>query len=247
MPQTLSILGLLLVATTAQALSLGLTASGFGACAATTITNSGLTVVNGPIGLSPGSSVTGFPPGQASAIEINSPAASNCKSDAHTAYGNGVGLSSTQVLSGVPLGGLILGPGVYSFTTSAALDGILTLDGNGSSTSQFVFQTGTTFETAVAAAILLQNGARACNAFFLVGSSATIGSATHFNGTVIAYQSIAVGTAVVAVGGFFADNGAVTLLTNDLTPPGTCLPLETPGGGSVLSIGVGLGIGAGLA
>lgn len=232
--------GLLLAATAAQALTIGSTvslgstvnlgstvslgsaAAGFGVCAATTITNSGNTVVHGPIGLSPGTSITGFPPGVAGSIQIGTPAAVSCESDIHTAYGMCVGLPATKVLSGTPLGGLTLTPGVYKFATTAALNGILTLDGLGSTTSQFVFQIGTTFSTTVGAEILLINGVRACNVFFCVGSSATIGDATHFNGTIIAYTSIGVGTGVVNVGGFFAENGAVTLLTDDITPPGVC-------------------------
>lgn len=220
--------GFLVAATAAQALTIGITltlgssASNFGVCAATTITNSGNTVVHGPIGLSPGTSVTGFPPGVASSIEINTPAAVQCQSDARNAYGTCVGLPATRVLTGVPLGGKTLTPGVYKSATTAALDGVLTLDAQGNANGQFFFQIGTSFTTAVGSSILLVNGARACNVFFCVGSSATIGDATRFNGTLIAYTSIAVGTAVVDVGGFFAQNGAVTLLTDDITPPSKC-------------------------
>ncbi len=226
--------GFLVAATVAQALTISLTltlgssASNFGVCAATTITNSGNTVVHGPIGLAPGSSVTGFPPGVASSIEINTPAAVQCQSDAHTAYGTCVGMTPTQVLTGVPLGGQTLTPGVYKFATTAELNGILTLDAQGDSTGQFLFQIGSGFSTTVGSQILLENDARACNVFFCVGSSATIGDATRFNGTVIAYTSISVGTAVVDVGGFFAQNGGVTLLTDDITPPSTCSFLLRP-------------------
>ncbi|KAI9862993.1 MAG: hypothetical protein M1824_000679 [Vezdaea acicularis] len=213
----------LLLAIGVKGLTLGSTAATYGVCAATTITNSGATIINGPIGLSPGTSVTGFPPGVASAININTPSANLCKSQAHTTYGVCVGLTPTKILSGTPLGaGQTLLPGIYKFATTASLSGVLTLDAAGNSNGQFIFQIGTTFTTAAGSKILLKNGAKACNVFFCVGSSAALGASTNFNGTIIAHTSISVDSGVKDVGGFFADLGAVTLIDDNVTPPGVC-------------------------
>jgi len=216
--------GLLLAATAnAQAVSLG-SAVNFGAVAATTITNSGQTIVNGELGLSPGSSITGFPPGLSGTIHINDAEAVAAQADAHNAYNQAVALAFTTDLSGSDLGGKTLTAGVYHFDTTATLNGILTLDGGGNSSSVFVFQIGTTFMTGAAAQVVLTNGAQACNVFFQVGSSATLGGGTIFAGNILAFTSISLNTAVSVQGGLYALNGAVTLLDNNVTAQNTCAP-----------------------
>jgi len=224
MPHTIFLAsGLLLSAiATTNALTLGATARTFSVCAATTVTNSGATVLTGPLGLSPGTSYTGFPPGVASAFEVGSASAIACEAQAATTYGSCTGLAPTRDLTGVPLGGKTLTAGVYKFDTTADLSGVLTLDGRNKATAQFIFIIGTSFNTAVGSQIVLINKAKACNVFFCVGSSATIGANNVFKGSLIAYTSIAVGTGTSDMGGFFALNGAVTLLTNNVVPPGTC-------------------------
>ncbi len=204
------------------ALSLGATAKTFGVCAASTVTNSGFTVINGGLGLSPGTSYTGFPPGTASSYEIGSAAAIACESQSANTYATCVGLTTTTDLSGTPLGGLTLGPGVYNFATTAALDGNLTLDAASDPNAQFIFKTGTTLTTSVSSRVLLINAAKACNVFWCVGSSAVIGATNQFAGPLIAYMSVAVGTSTDDAGGFFALNGAVTLLANAIVQSGTC-------------------------
>lgn len=220
-PITIS-LGLLTIARTAEALVLGSTAATFGVCAATTITNSGATIINGHIGLNPGSSITGFPPGLATSVQINTVSAIGCLRDAGTAYNTCVGLPATKVMSGVPLGGQTLTAGVYKYATTAALNGVLTLDGGGKATSQFIIQIGTGLAIAPNSRILLTNKARACNVFFCVGSSATVGANSAINGTTIAYTSISLEDGVRDVGGVYALNGAVTLIRNSVIAPGTC-------------------------
>jgi hypothetical protein len=215
-------LGLVAAVRTADALTLGATARTYGVCAATTITNSGATVVNGHIGVNPGSAITGFPPGLATSIQIKSPGAIACNSDAATAYAACLALTPTNIYSGVPLGGKTLTPGVYQFATTAGLNGVLTLDGGGSAASQFIFQIGTGLSIDANSKILLKNLAKACNVFFCIGSSATIGANSMINGTMIAYTSIGVADGVTDVGGFYALNGAVTLIRDTITAPGTC-------------------------
>lgn len=214
--------GLLAAIKSAEALTLGVTARTYGVCAATTITSTGATVVNGHIGVDPGSAITGFPPGVATSLQINTASAIACKSDIGTTYGTCVGLTPTAIKSGVPLGGTTLTAGIYKYAATAALNGILTLNGGGSATSQFIFQIGTGFAIAPNSQIVLTNGAKACNVFFCVGSSASVGANSQVKGSIIAYTGVTVEDGVTDVGGFYAQNGAVTLIRDSITKPGTC-------------------------
>ncbi|KAK3109362.1 hypothetical protein LTR53_017462, partial [Teratosphaeriaceae sp. CCFEE 6253] len=118
---------------------------------------------------------------------------------------------------------MTLNAGVYSFSSSGGLTGILTLDGQGDPNAVFVFQFGSTLTTATASSIVLINGAQACNIYWQVGSSATLGTATVFAGNVIAQASITVTTGTSLLGGgFFALTAAVTLDTNAIDPLGAC-------------------------
>ncbi|TKA76794.1 hypothetical protein B0A55_05838 [Friedmanniomyces simplex] len=192
-------------------LSLG-TASGYGVFAASTITNTGLTTVGARIGLSPGSSITGFLPGINLGEDIDNAAAVQAKADIQSLYNALVAMPATTVLTGQDLGGQTLDAGVYSFASSGGLTGILTLDGQGDPNAVFVFQFGSTLTTATAAAVVLINGAQACNVYWQVGSSATLGTATVFAGVVVAQASITVTTV----------SDTVTVTQNVATSTTTC-------------------------
>jgi len=199
------------------------TALNYAVLAATTITNTGPTVITGNLGISPGnaSKVTGFPPGVVTGTQDAADAAAvQAKIDLTTAYTDAATAPSTSDKSGVDLCGLNLVPGVYTFNSSAQLNGPLTLTGNG----VFIFQIGSTLTTGSSSSVLLRNGAQACAVFWQVGSSATLGSATHFQGNLMALDSITMVTgANILTGRALARNGALTLDTNQITPPsGTC-------------------------
>lgn len=203
-------------------ISLG-SAAVYGVFAASTITNTGLTVINARIGLSPGTSITGFPPGVDAGEDISNAAAVQAAADIKTAYNNLAALAPTADLTGQDLGGQTLNAGVYSFSSSGGLTGTLTLDGQGSPDAVFVFQFGSTLTTASASQVVLINGAQACNVYWQVGSSATLGTGTMFAGNVLAQASITVTTGTsLSGGGFYALTAAVTLDTNSIDPSGAC-------------------------
>jgi type VI secretion system secreted protein VgrG len=129
-------------------------------------------------------------------------------------------------LTGQDLGGLALLPGVYFFSSSAQLTGILTLDGNGDSNARFDFQIGSTLTTASSSSILLINGAQAGNVFWQVGSSATLGDSTSFYGSILADASVTLDPeASILSGRALAITGAVSLSDNNIIT----VPVPEPG------------------
>jgi type VI secretion system secreted protein VgrG len=123
--------------------------------------------------------------------------------------------TGAQVLTG-DLGGRTLMAGVYSFSSSAQLTGTLTLSGNG----EFDFLIGSTLTTASSSIVSLINGAQADDVFWQVGTSATLGTTTSFEGTILADQSISLDGGASIYGRALALNAAVTLINNDITMPG---------------------------
>ena len=126
------------------------TAANFAVLAGSTVTNTGPTVLTGGLGVSPGTAVTGFPPGAVTGGTIHAAdaVAAQAQTDLTTAYTTAAGLTPTADLTGQDLGGLTLTPGVYHFASSAQLTGTLTLDSLGDPNAEFVFQIGSTLTTA---------------------------------------------------------------------------------------------------
>ena len=207
------------------------TADSFAVLGGQTVTNTGPTVVSGDLGVSPGSAVTGFPPGTVTngTIHAADAVAAQAQSDLTTAYTDAAGRACTADLTGQDLGGLTLTDGTYCFSSSAQLTGTVTLDAQGVSSAVFIFQIGSTLTTASASSVNLINGAQACNVFWQVGSSANLGTTTTFLGSILALTSIALNTgATIVEGRALARNGAVTLDTNTITRDTCATPTPTP-------------------
>jgi hypothetical protein len=200
----------------------------FGVLAYSTVTNGGPTVIAGNVGTSPGTSITGFPPGSVtfpSGKHAGDGVAAAAETALAAAYANAASQPFTVSLTGQNLGGLTLTPGVYNFSSSAQLTGTLTLNGAG----LYIFQIGSTLTTAMGAAVVTENGAQASNIFWQVGSSATLGSGTIFIGNILAYASITNDSSGTVDGRLLALNGAVTLADLNLTYP-PAIPPGGPGG-----------------
>lgn len=190
----------------------------YGAIAATTLTSTGDTLITGDCGTCPGTSITGFPPGECTGITSSGgTAACNAEAACLSAYNNARDVTPTIALPASDLGGLTLDPGAYTFPTSAVtLTGMLKLDGALNPLGQFIFLITTTFDAMVASQVELINGAQAGNVYFIVGSSATVGAAAALQGNILAYTSIAAGSGASNQGTFCALNGAVTLIDDAL-------------------------------
>lgn len=183
------------------------------------ITSTGATNITGDIGLSPGSSVGGFPPGILNGVlHINDGVATQAKLDLTAAYNDAAGRTSTDIvtLSG-NIGGLTLSPGLYKSTSSLAISsGDLTLDAKGNANAVFIIQIATTLTTTSGRKVILSGGALASNIFWQVGSSATFGTTSVFKGTVLVMQSITFNTGATLDGKALARTGAITMAGNTI-------------------------------
>ena len=218
-----------LTAADAATTTVGLgTASSFAALAGSTITNTGSSVIAGDIGLSPGTAVTGFPPGvQSSGVtDVNNAAAAGAQTDLTTAYNDAASRTPFTTVT-ADLGGTTLVPGVYQSSSSLSLTGSVTLNGGGNTNAVFVFQAGSTLTSASGSTVVLENGAQACNVFWQVGSSATLGTTSNFAGTIMALTSITLDTGATLSGRALARNGAVTLDDNSITVPSCSVATTT--------------------
>lgn len=206
------------------------TAATYGVLGANAVTNTGPTVVNGDLGVSPGTSITGFgaaPNGVVTGtVHQTDAAAAQAQRDTTTAYDIAASLTPTRT-GLTELNGLSLTPGVYSGGALQLADtGALTLAG--SADSVWVFQAASTLTIGSGTRITITGGASSCNVFWQVGSSATIGTGAQFQGTVLAQQSVTATTGATVQGRLLARTGAVTLDTNTITASTGCPAPGTP-------------------
>lgn len=204
------------------------TAAPFAVLAGTpAVTNTGPTTITGDLGISPAAAVTGFPPGTVSGtIHAADAVALQAKVDLAAAYTVAAALPVTA--NHGTLGGLTLVGGVYNAGgVTLDLTGTLTLDGQNDPSSVWVFQATSDLITASSSTVALINGASACNVFWQVSSSATLGSGSTFVGTIMALTSITMQDSVTVTGRALARNGQVTLI-NDSINTSTCAPASAP-------------------
>jgi type VI secretion system secreted protein VgrG len=214
-----------LATSNAAAPDLGSAAS-FVVLANSTVTNTGSGTFVGNVGVSPGTEVIGFPPGTliSGMIYTGGAIPAQAQIDANSAYIDLANQVCNVDLTDQDLGGMTLTPDVYCFDTSAQLTGDLVLDALGDPLAVWVFQIGSTLTTASTSSVAVSNGGQALNVFWQVGSSATLGTGTMFNGNILADASITLDTGASLIGRALALNGSVTMDTN-----GTPFPIaNTP-------------------
>ena len=207
------------------------TAGTFSVLAGQTVTNTGPSSLSLGLGVSPGTSITGFgPPAQVGgATHVGDAAAAQAQSDLVIAYNDAAGRAPTAAVAG-DLVGKTLTAGVYKSTGSLALGvvgGALTLDGQGDPNAVFIFQVASTLITASASTVNLINRAQACNIFWQVGTSVTLGTNSSFKGTVMALASTSNNTNAVIEGRLLVRNGQVSLDNNTFATPG-CVTTPAP-------------------
>jgi LPXTG-motif cell wall-anchored protein len=207
------------------------TASTYAVLAGSTITNTVKTTISGnvggDVGLFPGTSFTGQANVTTSgAIHIADAAARVAKDDLVTAYNDAAGrIPVTRIPT--QLGGTTLTPGTYdSADGTFQITGTLTLDAQGDPNGVFIFKTASTLITASYSNVNPINSARFCRTFWKVGSSAALGTYSHFVGHIFALESITANTGATVQGQLLAQNGAVTLHNNIITN-GLCATTST--------------------
>lgn len=240
------LLTLALVTSSANAaqsqVSLG-TTNKFAVLAGSTVANTGPSVINGDLGLAPGSSVTGFPPATLNgAMHITDAVAGIAQNDLTTAYNDAAGRTPATAVP-ADLGGLTVTPGVFKASSALGLTGSLTLNAQGDPNSVFIFQVGSSLTTASGSSVNLINGAQPCNVFWQIGASATLGTGSTFVGNTMALTSLSLNDSVTVQGRLMARNGAVTLINDTVNSAGCAAgTVGGPGGppeGSPVTTGPG--------
>jgi len=196
-------------------------ATNFAVLAGSTVANTGFTTVTGDLGLSPGSAVTGFPPGIViGTLHVADITAAQAKMDLTTAYNEASGRTVAPISVAGNIGGETLAPGLYKSTASLEISsGDLTLDAQGDARAVFIFQIASTLTTTAGRQVILSGGAKAANVYWQVGTSATLGTTTVFKGTIMADQSITLNTGATLEGRALTRIAAVTMDNNTITLP----------------------------
>lgn len=203
-------------------------AGSFAVMATASITSTGPTVINGDVGLAPGTS-QGIPPAQVNGtIHVNDPVVTKAQADLLAAYNDAVSRSTNaQTLTG-NMGGLTFTPGLYVNSTSVLISGAgprnnVTLDAQGNPNAVFIFKMGSTLTTGTSSQVILAGGAKAGNVFWQVGTSATLGITSIFKGNILAATSVTINTGTVVEGRTFAGAaggaGSVTVNASTVTVP----------------------------
>ncbi len=198
-----------------------LTSDDYAILAGASITNTGITNVTGDLGLSPGTSVTGFPPGVlVGTMDVANPSAAQSQVDLTAAYNSAAGRSVGPISVAGNVGGMTLPPGLYKSSSGLTISsGDLTLDAKGNPNAIWIFQIASTLTTTSGRKVILTGEAKAANVYWQVGTSATLGTSTVFKGTIMADQSISMNTGASLEGRALARVGSVTLNGNTIVKP----------------------------
>lgn len=193
-------------------------ADSFAVLAYSGITNTGISAITGDVGSYPTGTVTGLTADMVTGtlFTTSEVIVGTAKTDLTTAYNDAAGRTPFTTITGDTLGGLNLDPGFYG---GGALDLTGTLTLTGDANAVWIFKAASTLNTAGGSQIILSGGARACNVYWVIGSSATLGANSVFKGNIMALASITMYAGAELEGRVLAQTAAVTLNGNIINRP----------------------------
>jgi hypothetical protein len=196
-------------------------ASSFAVLGATTVTSTGGSVIGGDLGVSSNTAVTGFPPGTLIGTQYaGGPIAAQAQTDLAAAVLDASSRTLGAISVAGDIGGQTLTPGLYNSTSSLAIAmADLTLDADGEEDAIFLIKIESTLTLGGGSKVVLTDGALAANVYWLVGSSATLGTGSILQGTIMADTSITFNDGAALTGRALAQSGAVTLINNAISRP----------------------------
>ena len=212
----------------AQRPNLG-TAVSFGVLSAGAVSNTGTSNVAGNIGVDPSAAVVGFPPGVVTGTIFKDDAAAlEAEDNLTSAYSALESDSCNGNLTHQNLAGLTLTPGVYCYSSAAALSGTLTLNTEGNPMALYVFQIAGALTTSSNSAVVMTSGS-GCNVFWQVGGAAVLGTKTSFAGSIFSVGSITMAAGTNSTGAVMTQDGSVAMNTNNVgacghSPAAPCQP-----------------------
>lgn len=220
---------------TAQPLGLG-SAGTYAVLATTSVASTGISTIGGDIGVSPGTAITGFPPGTLSgSLHPGDSHAAAAQADLQLAYNDAASRTPTATLAG-DLAGRTLTAGIYRAGAALSNSTTLTLDGQGNPNAVFIFQIEAAFAAAAGSSVLLVNGADASRVFWQVVGAVSLGATASFSGTLLTLAAISVGADATFTGRALTLGGAVALSNNVFTNPTPVAgPLTATTSGATLS------------
>jgi len=188
-------------------------ASTYGILAGTAVTCVTGGTIFADVGVSPGAAITGFGPCTLTGTRHQGDAAAAAAQVALTSAYNALVAETCGTTIVADLGGTTITPGVYCSASSVGVTGAVTLNGQGNANARFVIQAGSSLTTA--GSVVLTNGTQAKNVWWQVGSSATLGTGSAWQGNIVALTSITLNDNATMLGRALARNGGITLGSNN--------------------------------